>query len=280
MGFFFAANIDSVLVEQELKHIYGDPDKCRVYYHTALHTLYDTFGLTDKSLVAIAPLKNLYRRVYNQSFPNQSYDIETLTFLDFAKHTGNTFTVVATNVTTMEPMFFSVDTTPHQCVWTAIQASMTIPFLFQPVRIQDDLYMDGFVTCEYPVPPTLLPLDPRETLGVFINACPKEINPQPPLSFTDYTFRILKALIFYPKETNQMIKHLTYIIRYVNPPVALMPVKFENEGSYLFITPEDIDASIAYGYEIAYQFMYHLTTASVPSTTSPEAPLGSIPPPP
>jgi predicted acylesterase/phospholipase RssA len=277
MGFFFAAGIDSTLVEQELKATYGDPDQCRILYHTALHSLYDTFGLTDKGQVTLAPLKNLYRQAYNQSFPKQSYDIETLTFLEFAKHTGNTFTVVATNVTTMQPVFFSVDMTPHQCVWTAIQASLTIPGLFQPVRIQDDFYVDGFVTCEYPVPPTLLPLDPRETLGVFITTCSKPSSP--PVSFADYIFRILEALVFYSKETNQMTKTLTHVIQFTDPPVGMMPLKFENDGCYLYLSSEDIDASITYGYELAYQYMYHLTTAFVPSTTSPMAPVGSIPPP-
>lgn len=259
MGFFFATGIDSTLVEQELKLFYGDPEKSRVQYHTALHTLYDTYGLADKGHLTLAPLKNLYRQAYNQSFPKQSYDIETLTFLDFVKHTGNTLTVVATNVSTMQPVFFSVDTTPHQCLWTAIQASLTIPGLFQPVRIQGDMYIDGFITCEYPVPPTLLPLDPRDTLGVFITTCSKQNIP--PASFTEYAIRILEALAFYSKETHQMIKTLNYVIHYTDPPVGMMPLAMDDTGFCLHLTPDDIDASIAYGYELAYQYIYQLTKA-------------------
>lgn len=270
-GFLFATGVGSDIIEAEIKASYCDVQQTRVSFD-AIQSIHQTFGLNDGQHATV-PLKNIYRRFYNQQFPKQSYNIEDLTFIEFAKHTGSTLTIVATNVSTMQPVFFSVDTTPHQCVWTAIQASLTIPGLFQPVKIGEDYYVDGFITCEFPVPPMLhTTLDPGTTLGVFMTSCVKQTKP--PQNFGDYLFRIMEALVFYSKETNQMIKQLTYVIKLTEMPVEMMPLRIHGDGIYLHLSLHDVDLSIAYGYTESYTFFHPLiseTTTYEPleSTTAP-----------
>jgi len=270
-GFLFATGVGSDIIEAEIKASYCDIHQTRIPFD-AIHSIHQTYGLNNGELATV-PLKNIYRRFYNQQFPKQSYNIEQLTFIEFAKHTGSTLTIVATNVSTMQPVFFSVDTTPHQCVWTAIQASMTIPGIFQPVKINDDYYVDGFITCEFPVPPVLYTkLDPSATLGVFMTSCVKQTNP--PQNFGDYFLRIMGALVFYSKETNQMIKTLNYVIQLTEMPVEMLPLKIHNDGIYLRLSLHDVDLSIAYGYTESYTFFHPLisqTTICEPSKPSTES---------
>jgi predicted acylesterase/phospholipase RssA len=250
-GFLYAAGISSEDIETELKRTYGSLEHTFCSYETFAH-IHSTFGLDDGERL-VSPLKNLYRTHYNQSFPKQSYDIEQLTFLEFAKHTGNTLTVVATNVHTQKPVFFSVDSTPHQCIWTAIQASMTIPGLFQPVKIGDDLYVDGFLTCQYPVP-IHVHLHPETTLGIFITA---DLQPtrRPLPCFMSFTMTLLETMVFYNKEILRMLPNLTYRLVLTDLPVPMLPFQIAKEGFHIVVSHDDIDASIACGYERMYDYM-------------------------
>lgn len=260
-GFLFATGIRSEDIEAELKETYGVLEKTFCSFDTLAHA-HETFGLDDGQRL-VAPLKNLYRRHYNKSFPKQSYDITQLTFLEFAKQTGNTLTVVATNVNTQKPVFFSVDDTPHQCLWTAIQASMTIPGVFQPVPIGDDLFIDGFTTVQYPVP-THLTLNPDTTLGIFITA-DLETHRRPLPCFMTYMTTVLETMVFYNKEILRVLPNLTYRLFLTDLPVPMLPCKITQDGFYIVVSPEAIDASIAVGYERMYDY---LTSLKAPESSA------------
>jgi predicted acylesterase/phospholipase RssA len=199
-------------------------------------------------------LKNLYRRHYNHTFPKQSYDIESLTFLDFAKQTGGTLTVVATNLNMQQPVFFSVIDTPHQCIWTAIQASMTIPGLFQPVSIQGDLYVDGYISCVYPVPHSV-ELPPAHTLSVVI-PIGSYITPKraPISSFADYIKTLMVMVAFYNDEFIRILPAIPHLLLLSSPPLGPFPIDLGHDGFTISVSPDNIDASIAYGYEKMYDF--------------------------
>lgn len=54
--------------------------------------------------------------------------------------------VVTTNLDRRSPRIFSTDSTPGACVATAVRASMSIPGVFAPVKIDNEYYVDGGVT--------------------------------------------------------------------------------------------------------------------------------------
>lgn len=73
-----------------------------------------------------------------------------MTFVDLAKATGKNLVVHAASVATGRVRFFSVDTTPDACVVDAVCASCAVPFFFCPVRVGDDLLIDGCLAESYP----------------------------------------------------------------------------------------------------------------------------------
>lgn len=229
-------------------------------------------GLVAGSMMT-APLKNIYQRFYNESFPKQSYNIDNLTFLEFTKHTGVILTVVATNVLTEQPQFFSVETTPNVCVWDAIQASMTIPFVFLPCKIDHGLYVDGVLTCEFPVPANQLAKLPLEsTLGVFLDTRKKQtettvssagLDMLTPISLWDYTLRILQLQLFYTKEVFSQTKQLKHVLWLSSPPTSLLPINIQNNGLVIDLSLHELEEADRYGY---YETQTYFTIAGTLGT--------------
>ena len=75
--------------------------------------------------------------------------------------------VVASNLTTGEPVIFSAANTPKCRVVNALRASMSLPFYFWPVHIDDHLYVDGGVHGLYPMN-LLSPEEQAVSLGIIL----------------------------------------------------------------------------------------------------------------
>ena len=73
-----------------------------------------------------------------------------MTFADLAKATGKNLVVHAASVTDGKVKHFSVDTSPGAHVVDAVCASCAVPFFFCPVRVGDDLLIDGCMAESYP----------------------------------------------------------------------------------------------------------------------------------
>lgn len=59
--------------------------------------------------------------------------------------------VVASNITNAKPQIFDAVNTPDIAVWQAVRASMSIPLLFEPAKINDDYFVDGGLSWNYPI---------------------------------------------------------------------------------------------------------------------------------
>lgn len=75
--------------------------------------------------------KITFEQIYNQ------YDID--------------LTVTATLLNSHNTVYINKDTFPNLSVITAIQASTAIPLVFEPVKIDDDILIDGGITDNYPL---------------------------------------------------------------------------------------------------------------------------------
>lgn len=73
-----------------------------------------------------------------------------LTFAELAKATGKNLVVHAASVVDGKVKHFSVDETPGASVVDAVCASCAVPFFFCPVRVGDDLLIDGCLAESYP----------------------------------------------------------------------------------------------------------------------------------
>ena len=73
------------------------------------------------------------------------------TFLEFAKRTGRTVAICASNMSEGRHEYFSVDTHPDMHVLLACRMSYGIPLLFTPVRYKGCVYVDGGLFNNVPV---------------------------------------------------------------------------------------------------------------------------------
>lgn len=91
-----------------------------------------------------------------------------LTFAQLAATTRKSLRVVATNMTTGQPVVYSESKTPAARIVDAVRASMSLPFYFWPHRDEvGDMLVDGGVHGFYPM--NLLSVEEqRHALGIFI----------------------------------------------------------------------------------------------------------------
>lgn len=279
-SFLFALNVPYSILLQQLKDIYCNPD----IFKTDLPSFMDYqqhHGFLSGDLLVEA-LKRIYLRHYNERFPKKSYPIDELTFLDFTKQTGRILTVVATNITLERPEFFSVEITPHICIWDAIQASMTIPLVFRPIQIGTHWYVDGVLTCEFPVIPTEIPKLPLErTLGVFMEfrtipdaealgtGTGEDVGAEtafPLPSIMEYTFNILQLQMFYNKHLYSQASNLTYKVWIDHSPIALLPIRLCETQLIIDLTPEEMDEALHHGYKKITQVMSSFPDTSIQKT--------------
>lgn len=71
------------------------------------------------------------------------YDIDDITFQELSKKTGVNIYIKCMNINTGKSRTFSNEDSPNVSVLDACVASMIIPFLMQPIKIEDDYYIDG-----------------------------------------------------------------------------------------------------------------------------------------
>ncbi len=72
---------------------------------------------------------------------------------DFSKKTNVDVHIYATNITRNEYNCLSNKTNPYVKLKDALKASMSIPFLFKPVEIDNEMYVDGCCKNLYGSPP-------------------------------------------------------------------------------------------------------------------------------
>jgi predicted acylesterase/phospholipase RssA len=77
---------------------------------------------------------------------------ETITFSQIQEKYNIKLQIGVTNLTKSKFELFNVDTTPDIPIIKAISASIAIPFIFEPIVIGDDIYCDGGLLDNLPMP--------------------------------------------------------------------------------------------------------------------------------
>ena len=86
------------------------------------------------------------------SFVTDKYKAD-INLYEFSKITKVNINIYATNVTKNEYTCLSNETNPEVKLKDALKASMSIPFLFKPVEINSEIYIDGCCKNLYGSPP-------------------------------------------------------------------------------------------------------------------------------
>jgi len=76
---------------------------------------------------------------------------ENITFLQIQEKYNIKLQIGVTNLTKHKFELFNIDTTPNIPIEKAISASIAIPFIFEPIIIEDDIYCDGGLLDNLPI---------------------------------------------------------------------------------------------------------------------------------
>jgi len=141
-----------------------------------------TLGLEDGSFFWSWLSDYLYKK----------YEVRDITFIEFAKKTGNNLVICVSNLSKCKPEYFCVDRTPDISVLTAIQASISIPLIFMPVRIGEDLYVDAGVFNNFPID-FVNDYRLKDTLGICIET--KVFEVREPLNLFSFLTLIMNSVL-------------------------------------------------------------------------------------
>lgn len=187
------------------------------------------------------------------SFLKNKYNIDDITFLEFVKKTGVNFYVSTTNINTGQNQIFSVESSPDVSVITAVSASMSVPFLFEPILINGEYYVDGVLSCDLPLE-MFDKVDKKYILIVILCDLHKNkvYDTNTKFNFFDYSMRISNILLSslvsqYSKK--YINKSKSHVLKIQNVPYD-KPFKYIVTGNdiRLELTQEDIDNMILKGF--------------------------------
>lgn len=142
IGLSIALKLDIHEIEDIINKGKQDTKLCNIPYKNCIKIITEC-GLTDINIFC-----NYFKEFVKIKYPDIE---ENITFSYLAKHFGINLYISATNIYTCKNKIFSLETTPDVCVFKACSASMTIPLLFKPIKINNDYYYDGAFTNNFPI---------------------------------------------------------------------------------------------------------------------------------
>jgi len=187
--------------------------------------------------------------------------IDDITFLEFSKKYGVNLYMSLTNIYTCSNEIFSVENTPDVSVFTACAASIAIPLLFEPVKINGYYYLDGGLGNN-------LPLDvfdeiPRESILAIVIDKNKDLDPNYTvekntkislLIVIQQVFLLLNISRYKDTLLNRIDDECTMII--TNSPLeGWMKFNVGIKGIKVALTEEDIHNMIFIGFDNAFKYM-------------------------
>lgn len=203
--------------------------------------IFSNLGLTStKSITDVLVCK------ITEKYPEYSLqDIENMTFTDVAKRTGINLYISTTCLDTCKCKIFSTDDTPDAKVMEVCQASMSIPFLYQPVLIDGKYYIDGGLTNNFPI--SIFANVPNENkLGIAL------LSDKASLYDDNRNIEKKSTLMFVVSKVATIVRNIVrekvylshlnydYVLKYDEIPVKWFNYAILKKGLNIFIiTPED-----------------------------------------
>lgn len=123
-----------------------------------------------------------------KTFLTEKLNMDDISFSELYNLNKKDFKILATNYSTSKLEIFSHEKTPDVSVLLAIRMSIAVPFIFTPVKYNNNYYVDGGVTCNF----GLFCCNKETTLGLMFQNKEKinEIS-----TFTNYLKNICKIFI-------------------------------------------------------------------------------------
>ena len=132
IGSLFATMLSIGYNYKELHDIFVNFDYSD-FHNINIFNFFDNYGLDDFS-----GMISLITKLFDTK--HISADIS---FSDLYKQTGNRLCINAVSLNKKMVVYFNHETTPDMQIMTALKSSMAIPYIFSPVKWNNDIYVDG-----------------------------------------------------------------------------------------------------------------------------------------
>jgi predicted acylesterase/phospholipase RssA len=237
----FALGMSMGDLEKNYKAFFNNEENCKLPVVTMdmMIESYDNLGIDDGYRL-IEPIREV---------------VGHMTFLELSKKTGKNLIISATHIETMQPTYFSVDTTPHVLVIDAVRASMALPVFVRPVEIGEDLYIDGGVTDGIPI--NAFPNINPNTILVFHlakNSIKIKSIPKKP-SFIKFMTSMLQTYLRNYLSIRLLETSYPHYCQFTMCPISFIPLYWENDQFTIKISDQKIDESFALGYSRIQKFL-------------------------
>lgn len=185
-----------------------------------------------------------------RKYLQQTYQQDDITFIELVKRNGINLYVTATNINTTKHQLFCVENTPNVSVIKAVSASMTIPFMFKPVYIDKEYYIDGVFSYDLPIE-HFITVSKDQILGVQIGGynCVQFDNNKT-LNFLQYTTLIFQVILLTSIDKAVDRYADAYYVMKINDLPYNAPFKFKTVDGEITLdfTQEDFENLILKGF--------------------------------
>lgn len=165
------------------------------YNHTTLENIFNNYNL---ELLKSFKVSNFFKeygldngkkiKTFIKLFIKTKGLDENITFEELYNLTKKKLITVVSNVNERKTEYLSVDTVPDMPVYIAVQMSMAIPLIFQPIEYKGNLYVDGGLTCNFPVN-----YHTHSDLSDVLAFSFKETKPKEIKVLDDYLYSVIKC---------------------------------------------------------------------------------------
>lgn len=139
--------------------------------------LLDNYGLDDSKLIINVIKDCVFKKT------NINTDI---TFIDLYNIKKKKLIIIGTCLNTHSYEQFDYINTPYMSIFTAINISICIPILFNPIKYNNKLYIDGAITNRMPIDIFLNELEDTIIFNITCNKTTTNID-----NFIDYLYNII-----------------------------------------------------------------------------------------
>lgn len=147
-------------------------------------------GFINKGIFDINIITNSLRKLLKEKCSD-----ENITFLDFIKHTGVNIYIDSLCINDGKSIVFSAENTPNIKVIDAVNASMSVSFLFKPILINNKYHVDNVITDKLSVDNIFCDIPSKHKLFIHITQTDYEkiqiIEPNTRFSFFQFVKRIM-----------------------------------------------------------------------------------------
>lgn len=166
-------------------------DFTKIISNIDLLKLFNNLGIFDGEKIMIVIKTMLFKKI----------KVNDINFIDFYQKYKIKLNFMTTNYTLGQEEILSLETTPELSILTAIRMSISIPFIFTPIKYNDNIYIDGFLTNNFPI--DKIDINKNNYIALKLNNEYKRNNP----NLIEFMYGCFHILAYNIKLNNNLLKN-------------------------------------------------------------------------